>query len=316
MAAPEITAVTSRGTGPARKPGLGDGDLTLALATALLLAIVIQIGMIVKGTAPVFDGVLIDPDGYMRLGRVFRLWETGAWFAPVEPRINPPGGFAPHWTRPLDALLLTGAWLAEPFFGIERGLFWAGAVLSPVLQVVSLFALIWAAVPVLPRLWRCFLAFFFVSQPGLFAMFVAGRPDHHGLLILLFIVWMGLTIRLLADPDRWRTAVWAGAVSALAIWVSVESVLVALLSIAGLGLFWLLGERRLARVNLIYGAAILAALVAAVLLERGAGMLSETEIDRISIAHLGPFAITLVFWAGLDLVDRRWGCWRAVVEPG
>ncbi len=316
MAAPEILAVTRRGIGPARTPGLGDGDLTLAIATALILAIVIQIGMIVKGAAPVFDGVLVDPDGYMRLSRVLRLWETGAWFAPVEPRINPPVDFALHWTRPLDALLLAGAWLAKPFLGFEQGLFWVGAVLSPVLQAVSLFALIWAAAPVLPRSWRCFLAFFFVSQPGLFAMFVAGRPDHHSLLILLFIVLMGLTIRLLTEPSRWRTAIWAGVVAAGAMWVSVESILVALLSIAGLGLFWLLGERRLARVNLIYGAAILAALVAAVLLERGTGMLSETEIDRVSIAHLGPFAVNLVFWAGLDFVDRRWGRSGGVLARG
>ena len=66
-------------------------------------------------------------------------------------------------------------------------------------------------------------------------MFAVGRPDHHGLQILLFILLIGFTLRLLFDPGRLRPALWAGLVSALAVWISVESILPVALSIAAPG---------------------------------------------------------------------------------
>ncbi|MFQ6017097.1 MAG: hypothetical protein ACE5KF_02785 [Kiloniellaceae bacterium] len=276
-----------------------------ALAMAILLILVIQAGLVVRGVAPVLDGILLDPDGYLRLVRVRNLWQTGAWFDPVLARIGPPEGFVPHWTRPFDVLLIAGAWLLRPLAGFETGLYWWGVLISPVLQILSLLALVWTAAPVLPRRWLWLLAFLFVAQPGVFAVFMIGRPDHHGLLGLLFIVSVGLTIRLLSQPDRVGNAVRAGLVAALALWVSVESLVVAVLSIAALGLYWLLGDRRLARSLFVHAGTLFAAVAVALLAERGWGGWNEGEYDRISVAHLTLFSVNLVFWAGVFLLERR-----------
>ena len=150
-----------------------------AVGTAILMMAIIQVGLVVKGNAPVLDGVLIDPDGYMRLARVAQLWQDGNWFDPVFTRIGPPEGLALHWSRPFDLLLLLGALLASPLLGFEAGLFWWGAVLGPLLQIAAVIALVWAAAPLLPRAWRCLLAFLFVAQPAVFGAFAVGRPDHH-----------------------------------------------------------------------------------------------------------------------------------------
>jgi hypothetical protein len=279
--------------------------LELALAVAVLLIAVIQVGLVMRGVAPLAEGRLLDTDDYMRLARVRHLWESGLWFDAVFPRINPPDGMVLHWTRPLDVLLLAGALAAAPLVGFETGLFWWGALISPLLQVASLFLLVWAVSPLLRRNWIPFLAFLFVAQPAIFGRFMVGRPDHHGLLILLFIISVGLTLRMLRDPARDRTALWAGLTAAMAVWVSVEALLINLTAIAALGLFWLLGDRRLARSLVLHAGATVCGLGLALLIERGPAGLGQSEIDRISFAHLFLFGVNLLFWIGVWTLQER-----------
>lgn len=281
------------------------GRLALAVTAATLLMIAVQVSLVVLGNAPVVDGILTDPDAYMRLSRVELLWAGGDWYDPVFPRIDPPAGFTLHWTRPMDALLLAGAWLASPFLGFEGALYWWGVLVSPVLHVISLIAFVWAAAPLLHRQWLSWSAFLFVSQPAIFVSFLVGRPDHHGLLALLSILVIGFAIRVLCDPERTRDAVWLGLVSALALWVSIESLLIVAISIGALGMFWLAGERRYAGVLTLNASTLLAALAAALFAERGAAGILAFDIDRLSSAHLTLFAINLAFWAGVDYYDRR-----------
>ena len=287
-----------------------------AVGTAILMMAIIQVGLVVKGNAPVLDGVLIDPDGYMRLARVAQLWQDGNWFDPVFTRIGPPEGLALHWSRPFDLLLLLGALLASPLLGFEAGLFWWGAVLGPLLQIAAVIALVWAAAPLLPRAWRCLLAFLFVAQPAIFGAFAVGRPDHHGVQVILFVLLIGLTLRLIFDPARSRAAIWAGAISALAVWISVESILPVVLSIAALGLAWLFGEPRALRALVIQAASALVAVLAALLIERGSGAFSSAVIDRLSLAHLAVFAVNLGFWLAMAWVARRGGAGNLVARGG
>ena len=287
-----------------------------AVGTAILMMAIIQVGLVVKGNAPVLDGVLIDPDGYMRLARVAQLWQDGNWFDPVFTRIGPPEGLALHWSRPFDLLLLLGALLASPLLGFEAGLFWWGAVLGPLLQIAAVIALVWAAAPLLPRAWRCLLAFLFVAQPAVFGAFAVGRPDHHGVQVILFVLLIGLTLRLIFDPARARAAIWAGAISALAVWISVESILPVVLSIAALGLVWLFGEPRALRALVIQAASALVAVLAALLIERGSGAFSSVVIDRLSLAHLAVFAVNLGFWLAMAWVARRGGAGNLVARGG
>ncbi len=297
------------GTGPSSTPApdASEGALAPAVGTAILMMAIIQIGLVVKGNAPVLDGVLIDPDGYMRLARVTQLWQDGNWFDSLVTRIGPPEGLTLHWSRPFDILLLLGALLAMPLIGFEAGLYWWGVVLGPLLQVATVIALLWAAAPLLSRVWLCLLAFLFVPQPAIFGAFAVGRPDHHGVQILLFVLLIGLTLRLIFDPARSRAAIWAGAISALAVWISVESMLPVALSIAALGLAWLFGEPRALRVLVIHAASTLVAVVGALLIERGGGAFDSVVSDRLSLAHVAVFAVNLGFWLTMVAVARYGG---------
>ena len=62
---------------------LDTAALAPAVGIAILVMVILQVGLVVKGNAPVLDGVLIDPDAYMRLARVAQLWQDGNWFDSV-----------------------------------------------------------------------------------------------------------------------------------------------------------------------------------------------------------------------------------------
>lgn len=298
-----MTSVTnSRGSvGPyAVEPGIWWEPVK---AFAVFLAI--QIALVVGGVTPFHDGMLADPDAYMRMNRVLHLWGEGTWFDPVYPRISPPDGLVQHWTRPMDILLLAGALIAAPFAGFEAGLHWWGVMVGPVLQLPALLALVWAAVPLVrrDRLWL--VGVLFVTQPAVLMTFLVGRPDHNALLILLFVLTIGLTIRMLLEPDRLRLPVLAGIVSAVALWVSIESLTFVVPAMAVVGLYWVLGDSRLARTMLVHSAAVLATLVAALLIERGVGRFAVVEFDEISLAHIHLFGLTVLFWVAAHFVPLR-----------
>jgi len=297
-----------------------DREVALAVAFSIVLIAVIQIGAAMNGHTPVLDGGLVDTDDYMRLVRVEYLWRTGAWFDAVIPRIGPPHGLALHWTRPMDILLLAGAGLASPFLGFKAALFWWGALVSPVLMVAALGAAVWAAAPVVARTGLPLVAFIFVAQPGNLARFMAGRPDHHGLLILLFVLSLGFVLRVLADPGRRSDAIAAGLIGALAIWISIESLVPAAAVIATFGLCWVLSDRHLLRPLVIYSAALCAGLGLALLVERGPLGLSVVENDKISILHLAMFALNAASWWVLSKTEARgWhgdGVIRRVIWAG
>ena len=138
--------------GAAPEPSLL-GRLILIPLGCLLLG---QAILTLTGVLPVLDGALGDADAYMRLSRVLELHDSGSWFDSRFPRINPPAGHVQHWTRPLDALLLAGAWLLQPFLGFERALHLWGVLVSPVGLALSVLALEWAARPFLDRDTRLF----------------------------------------------------------------------------------------------------------------------------------------------------------------
>lgn len=289
---------------PAGGAASGRADLVLALAAAALLAVVVQVGLALNGVAPVGEGVYVDPDAYMRLVRVRELADGGVWFDPVVARIAPPDGFALHWTRPLDVLLLLGAWAGAPLADFETALFWWGAAISPLFQLLSLVALAWAAAPLLTRAALGPLAFFLIAQPGLFGRFMVGRPDHHGLLLLLLFLALGWGLRLLLRPEEARAARWAGLISALALWVSLESLVFAAALFAALAFFWVAGERRLATAGRRAALWLLLGSAAALLLERGPGTLLALEADRLSLAHVVLLAGHALAWTALEAWQR------------
>ena len=248
------------------------------------------------GVTPGLDGTLADPDSYMRLNRVLALHDGGAWFDAREPRVNPPDGHLQHWTRPIDALLLAGAWLLEPVLGFRQGLYLVAVLSSPLALALGVVALGWAAAPLLERDARLFACLALLMQPTVVAYSSLGRADHHALLLLLFILFVGLVLRLLDGAAERRLAVAAGAVAALGVWVSPEALVFIAPGLAALGLGWLFGRDSLARHNRDLLASASLCLALALLVERGPGALAGVENDRLSLVHVSLFALLALFW--------------------
>ncbi len=276
-----------------------------ALWFPVFIAVMIQAIFVVRGVTPVLDGGLYGPDGYMRLVRVTELAERGRWFDATSRRSNAPHGEVLHWTRPVDVLLLAGAAPLIPLLGLRTSLHWWGVMLSPALQFAALLALFWAGRPLFERRGLVFLAVVFLCQPGVFYAFMAGRPDHHSLLALLFVVSLGYTLRLIRDPFRSRDGLGAGATAALAMWVSVEALVATLLMFLALGLMWLwrggdFAEKgRLVAIVLAAGGAVALALD-----PPGAGFLAPVY-DRLSVVHVVLFALVALFWLAAAAAPAR-----------
>ena len=297
-----MTSVTE--TRGSLEPTAGETGFWQEPTKAFAVFLVIQIALVYGGVAPFFGGILAEPDAYMRMNRVLYLWESGAWFDPLYPRISPPDGLLQHWTRPLDVLLLIGGLIAAPFVGFEEGLHWWGVIIGPAMLFPALLAFVWAAVPLVRRQWLWLVGVFFVTQPALLVTFLVGRPDQNCLLMLLFVVYVGLTIRMVLEPRRAAWPALAGAVAALALWVSLETMLFVIVGIAVPGVFWLAGEPRLSRALLIHGLSLLAVLALSLPIERGFDRLLQLEYDQLSVVHLGVFALNAAFWGAMEGLER------------
>jgi len=276
---------------------------TLRIGLALAIP-VLTIVAYLDGAMPTKPGGLVDSDCYMHLLRAEKLWQTGRWYDSLIERSNAPYGEQLHWTRPFDVLLLGGALPAVPVVGFRPALFWWGVIVSPALLFVSLLALPWAARPLLSKDGPYVAVLFMVSQLGVLVAFQPARPDHHSLLTLLFVLSLGLTLRLILNPVRPFLCYGAAAICAFSIWVSIESILVAALVLGTLGWLWVLRNADSLSKAVRFSLALFSFLCMATLVERPWSDLMTVEFDRLSIIHCFLFGlIGLVF--GTAAVLRR-----------
>ena len=267
----------------------------------LALLVVAHVALAAHGGSALRRGELVGTDGYMRLVRVEALYETGDWHDIVVRRSNAPYGEALHWTRPFDVLLLAGAVPLAPILGFRTALYWWGTFISPVLHILTMLALLWAARPLFDRQGLVYLGVLAVAQPALLFYFVTSRPDHHGLIGLLFVVGLGFVLRLLGRPFQAGTAIASGAAAAALLWVSVEGLLPVAVFLGATGLAWIGGKEAFARKNLLFSAALVAGLAVALFVERPLAGLGAEEYDRFSLVHVFVFATIAGFW----LADLR-----------
>jgi len=277
-------------------PATSDRPIGWPILLPLGCLVLIQIVLVVTGMAPVLDGALADPDAYMRLNRVLELHEGGEWFDARTMRVSPPEGHLQHWTRPLDAMLLAGGLLLEPWLGFRAGLHLWGVLFSPMVLALAVVALNWASAPLLDRDGRLFACLALLLQPTVLSYSAPGRADHHALLLLLFILLLGLTLRLLLAPDARQHARTAGLVAALAVWISPEALTFIFPSLAALGILWLVDGQRFTGANRRYATWFVLGLAGALVIERGAAALYAIEPDRLSLLHVIPLGLVVAFW--------------------
>jgi hypothetical protein len=241
-------------------------------------------------------GTLVDPDGYMRLNRVLDLYNSGNWYNAVISRSNAPYGETSHWTRPLDVLLLAGARLFTPLADFKTALFWWGAMISPVMYVLSLIALVWAVKPLVSQPGRGYLGILFLAQPMILTYCWVGRPDHHSLLIFCLCLSLGLGLRLLQPGSSLRVCYAAGAMNAFSMWISVESLTVVLVYGLVLSLVWLWKDGDFSLTNLHFWMGLTAGTGLALIIEHPYYEWASTVYDSLSIMHVAIWGIITAFW--------------------
>ena len=275
----------------------------------VLLLVALQVATVWLDPSLLRDRVLSDADGYTRLLRVEALAGTGDWYDDRAVRANAPYGTTLHWTRPFDVVLLAGAAPLLPFTSLRDALYWSGALVNPLLHVAALVALMWAAVPLMARHHIPYLGVLALALPAVHSYFGIGRADHHGLILLLFIVTLGLGVRVLTAAPKPRLLTLAGVLGALMMWVSVESLVTIAAVMAAFAFSWLLTERPLARDNATYSCALFLGLLFGLVTERPLGALFAVEYDRLSVVHAFVFLLPAVFWITVTLLERRAPAW-------
>jgi len=267
------------------------GDLVFVAGVAGVFAL-----LVLHSFPDVLRGGLIDTDSYMRLVRVQRLAESGAWFDNTIPRSNAPFGSTLHWTRPVDVLLLLGAWVTRPFLGFRRALHLSGVLLSPLLLIAICFATAWSVRPLAGRRVRFYALLAVLAQVGIMGYALPGRADHNMLILLAFVAMAGTAIRLLLEPlPRWYG--WAtGAWAAFGLWVSTEFLAPLFVLLLTLVVLWVAKGPGIAERARSVSLGLLTVTVAAVLLEHPPPDLLRAEYDRISVVHGFVALLVVAFW--------------------
>jgi len=209
----------------------------------------------------------LDPDCYSRMTRARMVSEGKALTIRQHDFENWPQGVTPHTTAPLDWLIVALKETADLGFKIvdptglsvlkTQTLDLAGAFIGPLL---GMFACTVLALMLRRSRWSLAAAALFAVSPILVHGTSLGRPDHQALLIALLAVALVLELRLLnasaasaledapessgaqheemfAMRARKQTAIVAGVVWGVALWVSLYEPLVLLvLVLLGLGL--------------------------------------------------------------------------------
>ena len=271
----------------------------------LFMLLVIQVVGVTYGPVSLGEGGLVDTDSYTRLNRVLQLMDSRDWFDTMLPRSNAPYGEIQHWTRPLDALLIVGAALVTPFVSFSTALHWWGVFISPLFQVVTLISLIWLAKPIFTRDQLLVLGGIFVLQPGVIGYYMAGRVDHHSILLFCMIFLLGCTLRMGILPFDRKICLAAGVSAGIGVWISVELMVGLFVSLAFLSCCWIVkGEEWSKRLMLmclsLWGITTLALLV-----ERGVSQFGLTEYDRFSVVYWTIFTGLAVVWIGIWLIGER-----------
>jgi hypothetical protein len=277
---------------------------TLGFLLFALMVVALSVLLTWRFTPEFFSaGAMVDPDGYMRLVRVRLLAEGGGWFDTVIARSNWPVGEVHHWSRPLDVIILAGAWILTPLAGFEGALHVSGLWVTTVLLVALFAVTAWASEPVVGRKGRGFAMLVLLAQPAVMAYALPGRADHHALILLCFAVSLGFALRGLVTPERRAWAWGLGVSCGTGLWVSTEFLLpLAFYLGVGMALWMRLGAS--AAFQRRWTGALLLATAGAVLLERGPGALA-VEYDRVSVVHVLVALLAFGVWVALEVWQAR-----------
>lgn len=297
---------------PPVTPGAGSdakADRRLELLGWLVLTILALAVHVWQAQAlpPAGQGVFTDNDSLVRAYRVLELHSPqGSWFDPTLTRIDPPRGGEQHWTRIVDAPYYLGGLLGQALAGDFRlGLEWAGLILPPLMHVLFLGAVLWLGRPFLPVEARIMAAFLTLMHFSTVGSFLPGRIDYHNAELLSAALMLGFAARLASRHVSTLTGWLAGLTVAVALWIGVEMVLIAIVVVAAPALRWLLVSRDAATAARDLARSMLLFLLLCALAERGPYFLERTDdFDKLCLLHVLAFTGPWILWEAVCLGQR------------
>jgi hypothetical protein len=272
---------------------------------AALVAAAIEIALLLTGNKAVLHGTLFDPDCYMHLQRAYRMMSEGLWRALPDPRVNAPYGYSTHWTALFDLMLVAGAEpLRLPGLDAHSALYVWGSAISPLLLMIGLVPFAWGVRPWVSGSSFIWLTVLLFTQPQFAGSFLAGRPDHHSLVMLLLMAQLAWLYAFLGGRAGLRVALAAGVVAGLQMCTSVEALLTVLMAAIVLVVAWALLGRDGLKPFVVY---LFGCVVTMAAWTAWQGGLFEPFYDRVSIVHIVALASGMVCFGILVLADRLIG---------
>lgn len=279
-----------------------DGVIYFGLfIVALLILLAVHAAFVYSGISPLLKGEMPDSDTYMRLLRVEAFANGQPWLDSSVLRMNAPFGDILNWSRPLDVLILAGAFPLQAYYGmsLHEAIFWSGAVLPVLLHILLGVTIVWAFVPLLPKKAGPLLFLLATLQPVMLAYNMAGRPDQQTALLICCVLMLGGMVRevkfLGSGPMRW--SIWGGFAAGFGLWISPEFQFAFLMLTAALGLLWAWrGEREVLHAVEGLGLGFFVVVALGVLAERGSSWNLIRELDKISLLHGLGAAVNCGVW--------------------
>ncbi len=244
------------------------------------------------------------PDAYMRLERVNLLATTGDWYENQIHRAGGPQGADIHWTRPMDILVLAAALPMLPFMDMKEAIELGGVALPALLSLALVFLCIWAVRPYMQPKNMVLIVLLLAVQPLIQNYFGMGRVDHHAFLAVLMAAVLGFLVRATLTEQKSNHAIWAGILSALGLWVSLEFLVVYAPIVAGLGISWLVWGGKWLRINRDFALSSFVLLVICFAVDTPVQDWFADRYDRLSVPQLLLVFLPALFWLVVGKLEQ------------
>jgi asparagine N-glycosylation enzyme membrane subunit Stt3 len=283
--------------------------MLIAAWPGLLLAAIALIRMALTQPADILAGDLYDTDSFTHISRLREILASGDWHQGFFPRDNAPYGMVLHWTMPYDVFCLAIAAPLAAVTGWHQALQILAAGIGPVNIGLLVLAAVFAARPICDCRGRQIVGLTVAAAPIVLQYGQAGDADHHIFIAALWVLALGLLLRLIRGEDRGRLAIVTGLMVALCLWTAVECILVIVLGLGLLGLAWITAGRPLRAASLRTAAALAAGMVAALLIDPPYGGWLRPDLDRLSIVYVTFalfFLLLCLLLAAMPQSPERW----------
>lgn len=303
-------------TAPAPADGAPAGPLWLPTGIGVA-AVLVMIAIVTFVSSDVFDGRLFGPDAFSRINRLEHNVSSGDWSNDSFPLSNSPFGERIQWTQALDVVILLLAGPLALFLGWGDALFVGGSLVSPIFHVAAVVLAVWAARAITDIRRGLFaVGLLVVVQVRMIIPFAMGRPDHHGLILTLFIAHLGALLWAQHAPDRrMRLVSIAAAIGAVSVWVSPEGLLTVAPAVIWLGCQWILSNTWGAEMRR-YGIVAAATLTTTWLVDPPPSGHFDVVYDRLSIVHVTMFLLLAALAFGLSKAQLASSARRAGLAMG